>query len=249
MSFPTLRLCSVLAPRDIFLRLCALIALLTLPVNQGKSQTLTTEQLKVTIEKYVLHKLQLSKDELLLEFPSLEKQNAAKIAYDEIKILPSRKPVRKGLQLIKCGLYRNSQYLKTLNVNTRIRTFQNVVVSKTKLGRFTIVNSEDLQLARLETTSLTRKTFSSLKEMSGLRTTRLIQTGDVITENLVETLPVIARGGGVDIRFKKGSLEITTPGVARQDGKIGDEIRVKCVESKKSYTAKVIDAKTVLVNL
>lgn len=249
MSFRTLRLCSVLAPRDFFLRLCALIALLTLPVNQGKSQTLTTEQLKVTIEKYVLHKLQLSKDELLLEFPSLEKQNAAKIAYDEIKILPSRKPVRKGLQLIKCGLYRNSQYLKTLNVNTRIRTFQNVVVSKTKLGRFTIVSPEDLQLARLETTSLIKKTFSSLKEMSGLRTTRLIQTGDVITENLVERLPVIARGGAVDIRFKRGLLEITTPGIARQDGKIGDEIRVKCVESKKSYTAKVIDAKTVLVNL
>jgi flagella basal body P-ring formation protein FlgA len=197
----------------------------------------------------VLHKLQLSKDELILEFPNLEKQNAAKIAYDEIKILPSRKPVRKGLQLIKCGLYRNSQYLKTLNVNTRIRTFQNVVVSKTKLGRFTIVSPGDLQLARLETTHLTKKTFSSLKEMSGLRTTRLIQTGDVITENLVETLPVIARGGGVHIRFKRGLLEITTPGIARQDGKIGDEIRVKCVESKKSYTAKVIDAKTVLVNL
>ena len=249
MSFPTHRLCSVQVPRDFILRLCALIALLTLPVNQGKSQTLTTERLKVTIEKYVLHKLQLSKDELLLEFPSLEKQNAAKIAYDEIKILPSRKPVRKGLQLIKCGLYRNSQYLKTLNVNTRIRTFQNVVVSKTKLGRFTIVSPEDLQLARLETTSLTKKTFSSLKEMSGLRTTRLIQTGDVITENLVERLPVIARGGAVDIRFKRGFLEITTPGIARQDGKIGDEIRVKCVESKKSYTAKVIDAKTVLVNL
>jgi len=71
----------------------------------------------------------------------------------------------------------------------------------------------------------------------------------VITENLVERLPVIARGGGVDIRFKRGLLEITTPGIARQDGKIGDEIRVKCVESKKSYTAKVIDAKTVLVNL
>ena len=249
MSFRTLRLCSVQARRDFFLRLCTLTALLTLPVNQGKSQTLTTEQLKVTIEKYVLHKLQLSKDELLLEFPNLEKQNVAKIACDEIKILPSRKPVHKGLQLIKCGLYRNRQYLKTLNVNTRIRTFQSVVVSKTKLGRFTILSSEDLQLARLETTRLTKKTFSSLKEMSGLRTTRLIQTGDVITENLVETLPVIARGGGVDIRFKRGSLEITTPGVARQDGKIGDEIRVRCVESKKSYTAKVIDAKTVLVNL
>ena len=88
-----------------------------------------------------------------------------------------------------------------------------------------------------------------LKELSGLRTTRLIQAGDVITENLVETLPVITRGGGVEIRFKRGLLEITTPGIARQDGKIGDEIRVKCVESKKSYTAKIIDAKTVLVDL
>ena len=225
-----------------------ILTLLALPFNQSQSQTLTTEQLKTTIEKYVLHKLQLSKDELLLEFPNLEKQTAVKITFDKIKILPSQKPVRKGLQLIKCALYRNSQYLKTLNVNTRIRTFEKVVVSKTKLGRFAVVSPEDLELARLETTHLTKKTFSLLKELSGLRTTRLIQAGDIITGNLVETLPVIARGGGVQIRFKRGMLEITTPGVARQDGKIGDEIRVKCVESKKSYTAKVIDAKTVLVN-
>ena len=226
-----------------------ILTLWALPFNQSQSRTLTTEQLKTTIEKYVLHKLQLSKDELLLEFPNLEKQTAVKITFDEIKILPSQKPVRKGVQLIKCGLFRNGQHLKTLNVNTRIRTFQKVVVSKKKLGRFAVVSPEDLQLARLETTHLTKKTFSSLKELSGLRTTRLIQTGDVITENLVETLPVITRGGRVQIRFKRGELEITTPGVARQDGKIGDEIRVKCVESKKSYTAKVIDAKTVLVNL
>ena len=226
-----------------------ILTLLALPFNQSQSRTLTTEQLKTTIEKYVLHELQLSKDELLLEFPNLEKQTAVKTTFDEIKILPSQKPVRKGIQLIKCGLFRNGQHLKTLKVNTRIRTFEKVVVSKTKLGRFAVLSPEDLQLARLETTHLTKKTFSSLKELSGLRTTRLIQAGDIITGNLVETPPVIARGGGVQIRFKRGMLEITTPGIARQDGKIGDEILDKCVESKKSYTAKVIDAKTVLVNL
>lgn len=223
--------------------------LVCLKFDGVKSQPLTTGQLKTTIEKYVLRKLQLSKDELILEFPNLENQTAAKITFDEIKIIPSQKPVHKGVQLIKCGLFRNGQYLKTLNVNTRIRTFEKVVVSKTKLRRFAVVSPEDLQLARLETTHLTKKTFSSLKELSGLRTTRLIQAGDVITGNLVETVPVIARGGGVQIRFKRGMLEITTPGVARQDGKIGDEILVKCVESKKSYLAKVIDANTVLVNL
>ncbi len=231
------------------LKLLLIITLLVLPFNGVQSQTQATEQLKATIEKYILSKLQLSKDELLLEFPHLEKQSFKKIVFDKIKVLPSHKLVHKGLQIIKCGFFRNGQHLKTLNVNTRIRTFERIVVSKTRLGRFALVSPEDLQLAKLETTNLAKKTFSMLKELSGLRTTRLIQAGDVITENLVETLPVIARGGGVEIHFKRGLLEITTPGIARQDGKIGDEIRVKCVESKKSYTAKVIDAKTVLVDL
>ncbi len=225
------------------------IVLLFLPINQLRSQTQATDQLKVTIENYVRQRLQLSKDELLLEFPNLEKRNLGKATFDEIKVLPSHKPVRKGVQLIKCGLFRNSQLQKNLTVNTRIRTFERIVVSKTKLGRFAVINAEDLELAKLETTNFTENTFSSPNEVRGLRTTRLIQPGDVITENLAEALPVIARGGGIDIRFKRGLIEITTPGVARQDGKIGDEIRVKCIETKKSYTAKVIDENTVLVNL
>ena len=84
------------------LKLLLIITLLALPFTGVQSQTQATEQLKATIEKYILSKLQLSKDELLLEFTHLEKQSFKKIVFDKIKVLPSHKLVHKGLQIIKC---------------------------------------------------------------------------------------------------------------------------------------------------
>jgi flagella basal body P-ring formation protein FlgA len=77
----------------------------------------------------------------------------------------------------------------------------------------------------------------------------LLNKGEILYADAVETVPLIKRGEDVEIRFQKGYIEIATPGVARQDGRYGEEIQVKCEETKKLFTGIVRDSETVIVNL
>jgi flagella basal body P-ring formation protein FlgA len=60
---------------------------------------------------------------------------------------------------------------------------------------------------------------------------------------------VVRNGEKIDMRFQKGMLEIVLPGLAREDGALGEEIRVKCIETKKIFEGRVINAETVYVKL
>ncbi|MFQ5675126.1 MAG: flagellar basal body P-ring formation chaperone FlgA [bacterium] len=240
-------------------RLRARIAILVFQILVGSlvlldcrpvvGQSALKEGLKKTIQQYAEKKLHLTKEELVLEFPNLEQSLRGASTFDQIKVIPARKPIHKGVQRIQCGLLLGGRLKQTLNINVRIRTFQTVVVSKEKLPRLSVLAPEDFALAKLETTSLNGQMFFSIETLSGRRTTRFIKAGEIMTADLVEMLPLITRGNEVNIRFKRGLLEIITAGVARQDGQIGEEIRVKCIENKKIFTAEVLDANTVLVKL
>ena len=129
----------------------------------------------------------------------------------------------------------------------RVRTFQDVVVTVDRLTRHAVLLPQHLQLMRLETTRRKQKLFTSVASLSGYRTSRILQPGEIMDAGNVEAMPVITSGRHVDIRFQKGGLEIVMPGIARQDGYHGDKILVKSTENRKTYTARVIDARTVLV--
>ncbi|MFQ5770617.1 MAG: flagellar basal body P-ring formation chaperone FlgA [bacterium] len=216
---------------------------------QSAASQITVQKARDTIEQFVLRNLNLPAEDVLIEISDIEEKLEAKVNFDELQVLPSQNRIHKGIQMIKCGLFYHTQLQKIVRVKVRIKTIQTVVVSKVSLQRHTILEPETLTLNRRETTNIKQKIYTSIAEVAGLRTRRIIQTGEIISKNLVETIPVIQRGSEIEIRFQKGTLEITLPGVAREDGQLGENIRVKCLENKKNYHAEVIDSNTVTVNL
>lgn len=59
--------------------------------------------------------------------------------------------------------------------------------------------------------------------------------------------PVVASGAEVTVVVRSGSVRVTAPGVARQAGRVGDEVRVRIGPTGALVTARVIDAETVEV--
>jgi flagella basal body P-ring formation protein FlgA len=207
------------------------------------------QRIKLAIEKYVHQNFGLTKGEVVIEShpfnATLENQNLN----GEIKILPTRDKIRKGNQILKCGYFQKGKLIRTINLRVNIRTFETIVVSKRALPRQTILKKEHLTFDRRETTKVLRKFYTSMDELLALRTKRFIQLGEIITENMVEPPPLISRGKQVNIHFIKDTLEIIVPGLARQDGYLGENIRVRCLETNKNFKAKVVDSNKVIVNL
>lgn len=167
----------------------------------------------------------------------------------EIRVVPASKGLRAGSRIIRCGFFEDGRLLRAFNVRAEIRTYEKVVVSNRSLPFQAVVAREDLSLEKRETTALSQKCYTSLQEVVGLRTKRIVQAGETLCENTLEPQPLIPRGQKVAMHFMKGTLEIELPGRAREDGLLGETIRVRCLETRKCFEARVIDANTVVVNL
>ena len=74
-----------------------------------------------------------------------------------------------------------------------------------------------------------------------------IQIGKIIKIRDIKEVPTIKRGSRVKIIAKRGSMRITAPGAAREDGFKNSIVQVVNLETKKLLYAEVIDANTVEV--
>ncbi len=208
-----------------------------------------TELVKNAIKDFVLQKFELPETDILIEFPNLDAL-VNKLNYKgKIRVLPGKTGLRKGIQNIKCGVLQHGQLKESFTVSIRIKTFQNIITSNERLARQQVLAPGHLKINRLETTHISDKIFTSIDGLVGLRTKRIINTGEIITNKQVELLPLVNRGKKMDIYFQRGALEIILRGVSRQDGYLGDKIRIKCLETNKIFTGQIIDANTVIVNL
>lgn len=199
------------------------------------------------LQQHFSQQLALPEKDVVVEFSRFMTPDSTFPAWDEVRVLPNNRAARAGLQIVRCGLYVQGGMAKKIKAKVRVRTFQYVVVTVDRLTRHAVLFPEHLQLMRLETTRLKQKVFTSVGLLSGYRTSRILQPGEIVDSGNVEALPVITSGRHVDIRFQKGGIEIVIPGIARQDGYRGEKILVKSPENRKTYTARVIDARTVLV--
>ncbi|MFQ5705966.1 MAG: flagellar basal body P-ring formation chaperone FlgA [bacterium] len=206
-------------------------------------------RMKESIERYVYQNSDVPKEDVVIEFGSFSGEIANISAAAEFRVLPSRGKIKKGSQMIRCGLFLDNELLRRFAVRINVRVFQTVVVSNRPLSRLTLLADDFLSLSRRETTHISRTIYTSKDGLVGLRTRRFVQSGEIVTEDLVEVPPLIARGKEVRIIFKKDALEISVTGVSREDGRLGETIKVKCLETNKTFKANVVDATTVIVPL
>ena len=207
------------------------------------------EQFKISVTDYVMQNLNLKMDDLVIDFPNLDRKFNIINHSGKLTILPGKKRIKKGIQNLKCGFFEKSQLTQTFTIAIRIRTFQNVITSKKRLSRLQTIKKTDLTLSRCETTHISGDLITRMEQIIGLRTKRLVKPGEILTENMIEKIPLISRGSSVDIYFQKGIIDIIVPGITRQDGNAGEKIRVKCLETNKIFHGSVVDARTVIVQL
>jgi flagella basal body P-ring formation protein FlgA len=75
--------------------------------------------------------------------------------------------------------------------------------------------------------------------LSALRLKNALATGEVLTWRHVERLPVVSKNQEIRVRLAVGAIEVETVGIALQDAKPGDVIRVRSPENQQTYPAKV----------
>lgn len=206
------------------------------------------EEVRDKVAAHLLRQFHLPQDDVVFEFGDVRGLQKIGTPWDEIRVLPAKRKVTRGLQIVQCGLFAGRDLLQTVSVKVRARTFQDVVVLTELLGRHEIIRRNHLSLSRRETTRLRQMVFTEPEQVVGKRCKRILHAGDLVTENKVEDMPMVAAGSPVKIHFRGEGIEITMPGIARQDGFANSKILVKCLTTKKNFTAIVQSARSVVVD-
>lgn len=132
----------------------------------------------------------------------------------------------------------------TVRVEFRLWRFANVVVSAKPLPRNYIITPLDVKLEEREVTYITPTTID---EVIGKRLKTSVTKDRILTYDLLEIPPLISQGDIVTIKKEDGLLVVCVKGIAKQDGRLGDKIQVKNIDSKKIISGIVWDEKTVVV--
>lgn len=124
-----------------------------------------------------------------------------------------------------------------------------VVVSRASLPRGTAVTEQDLLIKQENIDRLNFGYFTQVEEVVGMITRRALQQGLPLTPNQLEPPRLISKGDSVLIEARNSRIRVKMPGLAMSDGRKGQQISVRNIQSQRLVRAEVIDNGVVRVPL
>ena len=218
-----------------------------IPVGLLEAATLL-DKIHMAIEDYIYASLEA--DSISITFDALSKdlphvQNPDNVTIDVLWNRPVQSFVGKAsvpVQIIEGG-----QVIGLVHNIVRTRVFNRVWVSQTMLSRHQIIRNHHVAIEMRETTQLIKTPLSASEPAEGKRTKRVVGKGRILTLDVLETPPVIRRGDRVNVQLHHNNLEITLDATAREDGWMGDQIKVRDNRSKSELMGEVIGPASVKV--
>ena len=140
---------------------------------------------------------------------------------------------------------------KTVEVTFRVKIFAITVVAAKPIAFHAVIGSEDVTLARVELGG--DRIIAAPEAVIGQRAVNALPAGRKLTPRDIEDAPVVATNTEVTVRVNAGGAEVTSTGTTREEGRLGQMIRVHLAGNSTTYSpgrdihARVADAQTVIV--
>lgn len=126
-----------------------------------------------------------------------------------------------------------------------VKKYEQVAVTSRPIAANETITPDAIIFERRDIGRMPPGYFTGLNKILGLTVKRQLGPGLVLNDSMVAKPIVIKRGQAVNITAKVGDIEVSTSGVALQNGSIGQFIRVQNINSKKVVNGRIIDESTV----
>ncbi len=138
-----------------------------------------------------------------------------------------------GYQTVWLNVYENNILKKKFPVSFDITIKQKVVVAKRKINRGQKLTADLVEITEQSVGSKLNNALISLDEAYKRQSSRFIKPGVIITHDMVKLPPAVKNGEKVELKVNSGNLSISTAGIVKEDGVIGEEIKVICESTGK----------------
>ncbi len=131
----------------------------------------------------------------------------------------------------------DGRMIRRVPLSCRILITREVVRAARNIQRGTVILTEDLEMIQETTMRRQGDALVQKEEAVGKQTSRSIRAGTTLTAAMVQEPPVVERGNTVIILAENDFLKITTRGEALENGRMGESVRVKNLQSGKEFSS------------
>lgn len=212
----------------------------------GKTQTNeVVNMVEQSIHKYFSKEYNIPSQSIAVSFKRIPELSDLKNNH-QLKLQNPRGKFKTGYQTIWLEVYEKNIFQKKFPVSFSITIKQKVVTAKRKIKPGQKFNDELVDISEQSISCKLGNVYTSLKEIYNLESSRFIKQGAIITRNMVRPVSVLENGDKVEIMMNVGNVSITTTGVAKGYGQIGEKINVIC-ESTGEKLSGIIYSPTLVV--
>jgi flagella basal body P-ring formation protein FlgA len=164
------------------------------------------------------------------------------------RIVPSRNEDYLGRTILALHLFVDGEPVRKVWVNATISVMADVVTVIRPLGKHATIELADLSVERRSLQDLSSDSVRRIEDALGNRTTRMIYPQTVLQSSMFASPQLVRRGDIVKIVANAGPMIITATGMVKQQGCMGEMVRVVNTDSNRIITARVTGPGAVEVN-
>jgi flagella basal body P-ring formation protein FlgA len=191
-----------------------------------------------TVRDYIVDRFDLDEESITIEMRDNRSFDCL-LSTDSLKAYSTSSTPPRGSYPVKFDIIRDGITVKTISTSVRVALWADSWVARKRIKRGETVDIGNLFVERRDVTRHFGKLVQAAHSFSDIRAKRTINAGSVIVSDMVEPIPMVSRGEEVLIRCDVGNMEITTTGIAKENGLQGDRIEVANKSTKRRITAEV----------
>jgi len=207
-------------------------------VVERQAVTLSPEQMQAMIAAYLKENSSiLPKAEI--RFSSVRAPEAMVLPAGTLtwKITPSRPGIIGSTNFV-IALSVDDKPAGNCTLRGRLEVTAEVLTAASTLHKGDFLTEENVVLQRQDISNIDNPLFVK-EDFLGRQVARTVTTGSILKSDYIVLPPVIKDGEMVKIIARKGSLQLSTNGLARAEGRLGETIAVKNISSNKMIHGRV----------
>jgi flagella basal body P-ring formation protein FlgA len=132
-----------------------------------------------------------------------------------------------GVATVSVRIEQGGRLVRAVPVAVQVAIRGPVLVAARDLPYHTALGAGSAEVQVREIASAWGTPLADPGRLVGMWTTQLVPEGAVLTDRMVAPAPAVQRGDFVTVRVSRGPLVVSATGRAREDGIVGQEIRVE----------------------
>jgi flagellar basal body P-ring formation protein FlgA len=205
-----------------------------------KTKVVSSEEIVECARKFVLERMPWEKDDVILDIKN--KPEALVVADTDtiLEVVTRPQSNFQGRMNLQVKVSFGPGEYSMASVSMSVRRFARVLVSKKHIPQGSVLDAEDFILQREEVTDDSRDALMHTQDIAGKTAKTSISANQIIYASMLDKQKLVKKNDTVTVLFDTSLISITMKAVAMEDGREGDIIQVRNIDSHKIFDVQVV---------